>query len=398
MHDQNKNATTSDGKCGECPPSPSLPVRRVTRTVRIGSVQVGGSAPVSIQSMTNTDPRNAAATLAQIQELAAAGCDIVRMAVPDVEAVLALVEMLKISPLPIVADVHFDSRLAIRALEAGVHGVRINPGNIGGPVALRTVAEVALKRNTPIRVGVNGGSLEKDLLIRFGGPTSEALAESALRHCETLERAGCSDIKVSLKSSDVRTTVAANRIFAARTDYPLHLGVTEAGTEHAGIVKSAVGIGALLLDGIGDTIRVSLTAPPVREVQAALRILEACSLREAAPEIVACPTCGRTQIDLIALVTAVEREIDRIKEEGFQIDARKIAIMGCVVNGPGEARDADIGIAGGNGRGVLFRNGEVVRSFPEERLLDELMAEIRARTRATVPTPRTRNGARRRPT
>jgi len=387
MHDQIKNTTTSDGKCEHITPRRRVPARRATRGLKIGPVPVGGGAPVSVQSMTNTDPGDPVATLAQIQELAGAGCDIVRVAIPTSEAVRALLKILKTSPVPIVADIHFDPRLAVRAIEAGAHGIRINPGNIGGPDAVRAVAEAAVKRHTPIRVGVNGGSLEKDILARFGGPTPAALAESALRHCKALESVGCRDIKVSLKSSDAWTTVAANRIFAARTDYPLHLGVTEAGTERAGVVKSAVGIGALLLDGIGDTIRVSLTAPPVHEVDAALRILEACGLREAAPEIVACPTCGRTQIDLIALTTAVEREISRIKAAGFRVGLRKIAIMGCAVNGPGEARDADIGIAGGNGRGVLFRNGEVVRSFPEHRLFEELMVEIRARTRPAVPPP-----------
>jgi len=339
---------------------------------------------VSIQSMTNADPLDVPGNLVQICELAAAGCDIVRVAVPTQRAVAALAELLNESPLPIVADIHFDHRLAVAAIETGVHGVRINPGNIGGTSGALAVARAAAACNVAVRIGVNAGSLEPDISSRYGGPAPEALAESALRHCEAFERAGCSNLKVSLKSSDVWTTVAANRIFAARTDYPLHLGVTEAGTEYAGVVKSAVGIGALLLEGIGDTIRVSLTAPPVREVQTALRILEACGLRSAAPEIVACPTCGRTQIDLIALATAVEREVCRLKAEGYRIGARKIAVMGCAVNGPGEARDADIGIAGGKGRGILFANGEIVRTCPEERLLEVFLQELRKR--ATRPS------------
>ncbi len=376
MHGLNENATPPQGKIE---PRTAARPRRATRPVRVGTVQVGGGAPVSIQSMTNADPLDVPGNLAQIRELAAAGCDIVRVAVPTHRAVAALAELLEESPLPVVADIHFDYRLAVAALEAGVHGVRINPGNIGGTTGAVAVARAAATHNVPVRIGVNAGSLEPDLSRRYGGAVPEALAESALRHCETFERAGCSNLKVSLKSSDVRTTVAANRIFAARSDYPLHLGITEAGTEHAGIVKSAVGIGTLLLEGIGDTIRVSLTAPPVREVETALQILEACGLRNAAPEIVACPTCGRTQIDLIALATAVEREVHRLKAEGYRIAARKIAVMGCAVNGPGEARDADIGIAGGKGLGVLFANGEIVRSCPEERLLAALVQEIRKR-------------------
>lgn len=353
---------------------------RKTRSFKIGNVPVGGGAPVTVQSMTDTDTRDAAATLAQIRELAAAGCDIIRVAVPDQAAVVALGKIVSGSPIPVIADIHFDYRLAVASMEAGVHGIRINPGNIGEPWKLKEVVRVAVERRVPIRVGVNGGSLEKDLLDRYGGATPEALAESALRNCALVEEAGCRAIKVSLKSSSVRDTVAAYRLFAARTDYPLHLGVTEAGTLLGGTVKSAAGIGALLLDGIGDTLRVSLTGPPLDEVNIGIRILEATGLREAHPEIVSCPTCGRTQIRLLPIVTAVENEIARLKKEGVEIRLRKIAIMGCVVNGPGEARDADLGIAGGKNSGVLFKHGKVVRSLKEEELLPVLLEEIRAAT------------------
>ncbi len=355
---------------------------RNTRAFNLGGVRIGGGAPVTVQSMTNTDTRDAAATLAQIRELAAAGCDIVRVAVPDEAAASAVKAIVAGSPIPVIADIHFDYRLAVAAMESGAHGIRINPGNIGEAWKLKEVVRVAVERGVPVRVGVNGGSLEKERLARFGGATPEALVESALLSCARVEEAGCSAIKVSLKSSSVPDTVRAYRLFAARTDYPLHIGVTEAGTLLGGTVKSAAGIGALLLDGIGETLRVSLTAPPVDEVNIGIRILEAVGLREAHPEIISCPTCGRTQIALLPIVAAVENEIARLKKEGLEIRLRKVAIMGCVVNGPGEARDADIGIAGGNGSGVLFRQGKVVQSLSEAELLPAILAEIRA---AAVP-------------
>ncbi len=351
---------------------------RQTRSLRLGNVMVGGGAPVSVQSMTNTDTHDVAATLAQIRALADVGCEVARVAVPDAAALPALADLVRQSPVPVIADVHFDYRLAVAAIEAGAAGVRINPGNIGGRAKVEAVARAAAAHDTVVRIGVNSGSLEKELLARCGGPTPEALVESALRGCELAEAAGCRNIKVSLKSSSVPDTVAAYRLFAARADYPLHIGVTEAGTLRGGLIKSAVGIGCLLLEGIGDTLRVSLTASPIEEVKAGIRILEAAGQRAAWPELVSCPTCGRTQIDLVAVAEAVEAEIDRLQSAGYRIGLRKVAIMGCVVNGPGEARDADLGLAGGNGMGVLFRHGQVVRSLPEAELLPALLSELRA--------------------
>ncbi len=356
---------------------------RRTRRIFIGSVPVGGDAPVTVQSMTNTRTADAGATLAQIRELAAAGCEIIRVAVPDREAVAALPAILRDSPLPVIADIHFDYRLALAAIAAGAHGIRINPGNLGGPERVAAVAAAARDAGVAVRIGVNAGSLEE--ARAHGGDRIEAMVAAALDFCAAFEAAGCTALKVSLKASDVATTVAACRRFAARTDYPLHLGVTEAGTPAAGIVKSAVGIGALLLDGIGDTIRVSLTAPPVEEVKAGIRILEAAGRRAAAPEIVACPTCGRTRIALQELVEAVEDEIRRLKAAGYTIGLRKIALMGCVVNGPGEARDADLGIAGGDGKGVLFAHGQIVRTMPEAELLPAFLAELRRHVSPPLP-------------
>ena len=364
-----------------------LPLRNRSRQIKVGNVAVGGNAPVSIQSMTNTVTSDAAATLAQIHELFEAGCEIVRSTVPDEASVNALPEILEKSPLPLIADIHFDYRLALGAIKAGVHGVRINPGNIGGKDRVQKVAEAAGNAHIPIRVGANSGSLPKGLLeskMASGMTRDEALAESlveaALYQTRLLEEFGFRDIKVSLKASSVASTVAACRIFAGRTDYPLHLGVTEAGTAFRGTVKSAVGIGALLLEGIGNTIRVSLSAPVVEEVRAAKAILESCGLREAAPEIVSCPTCGRTSYDLIKAVNHVERLVDSIKAKGGRISLRKIAVMGCEVNGPGEAADADIGIAGGNRKGslILFKKGERFALLPEEEayaLLEKTILE-----------------------
>jgi len=335
--------------------------------------------------MTNTDTCDAVATLAQIRELAAAGCDLIRVAVPDEAAVKALRKIVANSPLPVIADIHFDYRLALAAIKAGAPGIRINPGNLGGPRRLAEVGRAAADHDTVVRVGVNGGSLEKSLLREFGGVTPEALTASALKACETLEKVGCHKLKVSLKSSTVRDTVAACRHFSSVADYPLHLGLTEAGPPSTGLIKSAVTIGCLLLEGIGSTLRVSLTAPPLEEVKAGLRILQAVGLRCSAPEIISCPTCGRTQVDLFRLVAAVEKEINCLQAKGNTIHLRKIAVMGCAVNGPGEAREADVGIAGGRGMGVLFKAGKIIRSLPESELWPALRREIRLASQPGKP-------------
>lgn len=336
----------------------------------MGGVPLGGGAPVSIQSMTNTPTHDVDATLAQIRALAAAGCDIVRVAVPDLEAARAIGTLKAGSPLPLVADIHFDYRLALAAAEQGVDKIRINPGNIGSPRRVEAVAKTCKERRIPIRVGVNGGSLEKELLDKYGGPTPEAMVESALGHIRLLELYGFEDICVSLKASSVPATMGAYRLMAERYDYPLHLGVTEAGTRDMGELKAAAGIGGLLGLGIGDTLRVSLTADPVEEVYAARRILKAVGLRREGPELIACPTCGRTQIDLIPMAERVEELLKAVDKP------ITVAVMGCVVNGPGEARHADVGIAGGKGEGVLFKHGEIVARVPEEELVPGLMKLI----------------------
>ncbi|MDL2313745.1 flavodoxin-dependent (E)-4-hydroxy-3-methylbut-2-enyl-diphosphate synthase [Desulfovibrio sp. OttesenSCG-928-C14] len=338
----------------------------------LAGLRSGGGAPVSVQSMTNTDTRDAAATLAQIRALHQAGCEIVRLAVPDEAAALALREIRAASPLPLIADIHFSHKLALMALEAGVDGLRINPGNIGSAAAVDEVARAALERGAPIRIGVNSGSVEKDLLRKYGGPTPEAMAESALKHVALLEKRAFSAIKISLKSSSVPHTVAAYRILAAKCDYPLHIGITEAGTLLRGAVKSAVGLGILLAGGLGDTMRVSLTHDPVREVEVAWEILRSLGLRSRGPEIISCPTCGRTEIDLIGLAQAVEEKLRGLSE------VFTLAVMGCVVNGPGEAREADLGLAGGRGKGVIFRKGERVRSVAGDTsaLLEALLEEV----------------------
>ena len=350
---------------------------RKTRSFKVGSVQVGGGAPVSVQSMTKTDTRDVDATLAQIAELADAGCDMVRVAVPDRKAVRLFPGIVSASVLPVIADVHFDYRLALAAIEAGSGGIRINPGNVGGPDRVTEIARAAAANDVPVRVGVNAGSLAPEICERHGGRTAEAMVASALQYCDMLEADGCRNIKVSLKAADVVTTVHACREFAARTDYPLHLGVTEAGTMLAGTVKSAIGIGALLLEGIGDTLRVSLTAPPLEEVRVGIKILQALGLRHAGPEVISCPTCGRTRIDLMSIVKAVELELQRLRAQGREVQLAKIAVMGCAVNGPGEAGEADLGVAGGDGRGLLFKKGEVIRRLPESELLPALLEEIR---------------------
>lgn len=358
--------------------------RRQTKQIKVADVAIGGGAPVSIQSMTTTDTRDIQASLAQINTLAVNGCEIIRLAVPDMVAAKALEKIVVQSPIPVIADIHFDHLLALQSIASGVHGVRINPGNIGSEDRIRQVAEAAGNAGIPIRVGSNSGSISNKLMeeLRESGNNdeniiAEALVKSALEQCRKLETYGFDQIKVSLKASDVPLTLAACRRFASETDYPLHLGVTEAGTPGRGIIKSAVGIGALLLDGIGDTIRVSLTADPVQEVIAGIRILEACGLRSAEPEIVSCPTCGRTEIELITLAERVEQLINSIKASGKRIDIKKIAVMGCVVNGPGEAKDADLGIAGaGKGRVALFKHAKIIGTYAQEEAFEILKKEI----------------------
>ena len=325
---------------------------------------------MSIQSMLNTKTTDVEGSLQQIRTLRAAGCQIVRLAVPDMDAAKGFAEIVSESPLPLVADIHFDYRLAIAAAEGGASKIRINPGNIGGEEHVRAVVDVCREKKIPIRIGVNGGSLEKDLLIKYGHPTAEALVESALGHIHLLEDLDFRDICVSMKASSVPMTIAAYRLMNTKTDYPLHLGVTETGTRHMGIIKSAMGIGALLCMGIGNTLRVSLTADPVEEVVAAKEILQAAGLRKEGPELISCPTCGRTQIDLIALAEEVEQ---RIRGLGKPIT---VAVMGCIVNGPGEAREADVGIAGGKDCGVLFAKGKKLKTLPYDQLADALMAYI----------------------
>jgi (E)-4-hydroxy-3-methylbut-2-enyl-diphosphate synthase len=337
------------------------------RKIYVGNVPIGGDAPVSIQSMLNTKTTDVAGSLSQIRALAAAGCQIVRLAVPDMEAAKGFSEIAKESPLPLVADIHFDYRLAIAAAEGGAAKIRINPGNIGGKERVKAVVDVCREKHIPIRIGVNGGSLEKELLEKYGHPTAEALVESALGHVRLLEEQDFHDICISMKSSSVPVTMAAYRLMDQKTDYPLHLGVTETGTEHMGVIKSAMGIGGLLCMGIGNTLRVSLTADPVREIVAAKEILQAAGLRQEGPELISCPTCGRTQIDLIGLANQVE---ERLKDCKKPIT---VAVMGCIVNGPGEAREADVGIAGGKDCGVLFAKGQKLATLPEDQLVNALM-------------------------
>lgn len=347
--------------------------RKKTRAISLGGVGIGGDNPVRVQSMCNTDTRDVLSTAAQIRRLAEAGCEIVRVAVPDEAAAKALFELRQSSPVPLVADIHFDYRLALTAVQAGIQGLRINPGNIGGKKKVDAVVDAAKKAGVPIRIGVNSGSVDKKLLARFGGPTPEAMVESALEHVRLLEDRNFDQIKISLKSSHVLDTIAAYRLLSERVDYPLHIGITEAGTLLRGAVKSAVGLGILLHEGLGDTLRVSLTHDPVAEIGVAWEILRALGLRARGPEIVSCPTCGRTEIELIQLAEAVEEKLRGV-EEVFSV-----AVMGCVVNGPGEAREADIGIAGGRGLGVIFKKGEVVRKIRGEgNLIPEFMKELEA--------------------
>jgi (E)-4-hydroxy-3-methylbut-2-enyl-diphosphate synthase len=346
--------------------------RKKTRQIQVGTVTVGGNAPISVQSMTNTYTHDIEATVSQINRLESAGCEIVRVAVPDKKAARAISDIKKEISIPIIADIHFDYRLALDSLKAGADGLRINPGNIGSVQNVKAVVDCAKDRNVSIRIGVNSGSLEKDLLKKYGKVTAEAMVESALRHIDLITSFGFDRIKLSIKASDVTRTVDAYRLLSSSTDFPLHVGVTEAGSLYSGIVKSSLGIGTLLADGIGDTIRVSLTRDPVEEVRVAYEILKALGIRRRGPEIISCPTCGRCNIDLFGIVEKVEASLMTC------LLPVKIAIMGCVVNGPGEAREADIGIAGGDGIGILFKQGEVVKKFPQHQLVDILLKEVEA--------------------
>ena len=345
--------------------------RHKTRTVRIGDVAIGGENPIRIQSMCNTKTENVEATVAQIRALAAAGCEIIRVAVPNEAAALALKDIRRQIKLPLVADIHFDYRLALASMENGADKIRINPGNIGEDWKLREVVNAAKERNIPIRVGVNSGSLEKEILKKYGGVTAEGIVESALEKVGRIEELDYENLVISIKSSDVLMCIRAHELLADKTDYPLHIGITEAGTLLRGTVKSAVGLGVILYEGIGDTIRVSLTGDPLEEIKAAREILKSLGLRKGGVEVVSCPTCGRTEIDLIGLANQVEGLVERYSD----LDVR-VAVMGCVVNGPGEAREADFGVAGGKGAGVLIRKGEVIRTMPEGELLPALEAEL----------------------
>ncbi len=350
------------------------PERRKTRAVKAGEFIIGGTSPVSIQSMTNTRPHDYAGTLAQIEELADAGAELVRVAIPDKEAASIFKKLVRKSPLPLVGDIHFDPELAALALDGGAVKIRINPGNIGGKEKLKALALKAKSCQAAIRIGVNAGSLERSMLHKYGGATAEAMVDSAVSYLAEFEEAGFEDLVVSLKASDVYTTIKANRLFAKDYDYPLHLGVTEAGPPSTGLLKGAIGIGALMADGIGDTVRVSLTAAPHEEVKAARKILQALGIRIFTPELISCPTCGRCEVDLIPLVNQVEKLLENYKPP------LKVAVMGCVVNGPGEAKEADIGISAGKKKGVLFKHGKVIRTVDQKELLKALKNELNSLT------------------
>jgi (E)-4-hydroxy-3-methylbut-2-enyl-diphosphate synthase len=345
-------------------------MQKQTRQIHIGSVAIGGGAPCSVQSMCSTDTRDLAATMAQINDLAEVGCEIVRCAVLDMDAALAMAQIKQLSPIPVVADIHFDYKLALQVLDGGIDGLRLNPGNIGEKWKVAEIVSAAAERKVPIRIGVNAGSLEKELLAKYGHPTAEAMVESAMGHIRILEDLNYQEIKISLKASDVMKTVAAYRLFSRQSDYPLHIGITEAGTVQSGTIKSSVGLGILLADGIGDTMRVSLTGAPRDEVRVAYDILKALGLRQRGVNFVSCPTCGRCQIDLVTVAETVEKRLQGV-------DKRiTVAVMGCAVNGPGEAREADVGVAGGKGEGLVFRHGEIVRKVPEDQLAEALLEEI----------------------
>ena len=351
-------------------------VRRRTRAVRVGAVTVGGTAPIAIQSMTNTDTHDYEATLSQVMALKRAGCDILRLTVPDLEAAEVMWRLKNADvDMPLVADIHYDYRVAIRCAEVGVDKIRINPGNIGGEDRVRAVVEACKRYHVPIRIGVNGGSLEKHILEKHGAPTAAALTESALYHVSLLEKYDFYDTVISIKASDVPTMIAANRLLAAKCDYPLHLGVTEAGNQARGSIKSAIGVGALLADGIGDTVRVSLTADPVEEIASARNILSALGIKgQSGMNIVSCPTCGRTKIDLIDLAARFEKAAGEVGLLDLPI---RVALMGCPVNGPGEAREADIGICGGVGEALLISHGEILEKIPEDKVIERLIEEIK---------------------
>lgn len=344
--------------------------RKVTRKVKVGNVFVGGDSAISVQSMTNTDTRDARATINQIKKLQEAGCDIIRCAVPDMEAADAIKDIVKEIDIPLVADIHFDYRLALESIKNGVSALRINPGNIGSEDKVRLVAQHAADRKVPVRIGVNSGSLEKELLNKYGKVCPDALVESALKHVSILEKLNFEDIVISIKSSDVIQMIESYRLISEKVNYPLHIGVTEAGTIWRGTIKSSVGIGTLLCEGIGDTIRVSLTGDPVEEVRVGKEILKSIGIIKEGINFISCPTCGRTQIDLINIAKEVERRLSQMNKN------LKVAVMGCVVNGPGEAREADIGIAGGKGEGLIFKKGEIIRKVKEEELINALMEEI----------------------
>lgn len=346
-------------------------LRRKSVPISLGNLTIGGSSPITVQSMTNTKTDNVQATIEQIGRLVQAGCDIVRLAVPDMDAAFSIESIKKNVNVPLVADIHFDYRLAIAAMERGIDALRLNPGNIGDVNQIRAVVSEAKKRNIPIRIGVNAGSLDKSLLVKYGGhPTAQAMVESALSHISILEKMDFHNIKISLKANDVPLTIDAYKLMAQAVEYPLHLGITEAGTINSGLIKSAVGIGALLAQGIGDTIRVSLTGDPVEEVRVANEILKSLGLKEYGPTLISCPTCGRCNVDLPGIAKRVEEKLIGITKP------LKVAVMGCIVNGPGEAREADLGMAGGNGQGLIFRKGEIIKRVPENELIEELFTEL----------------------
>ncbi|MDH3330474.1 MAG: flavodoxin-dependent (E)-4-hydroxy-3-methylbut-2-enyl-diphosphate synthase [Desulfobulbaceae bacterium] len=358
--------------------------RKKTRQIKLGDLYIGGDAPISVQSMTNTDTRDALKTIAQIHELERAGCEIIRVAVPDLESAAALRKIRENITIPLIADIHFDWRLAVASMENGAQGIRINPGNLGGPGKLAKVIDAAKSHHVPVRVGVNSGSIEKDLLKKYGYPTPEnpsSLIESALRNVSLLEDQGFHDMKISIKSSDTLTTIAGYRLLSKKTDYPLHIGVTEAGGLIAGTVKSSVALGILLFEGIGDTFRISLTRDPVEEIRVGYELLRALRIRERGPEMISCPTCGRTRIDLFPLAEAVEKHLQTMETK------LKVAVMGCVVNGPGEAREADIGIAGGKGVGIIFKKGKIFRKVKEEELLPVFLEELQKMELERKDTP-----------
>ncbi len=341
-----------------------------TKKIRVGDIFIGGDAPISVQSMTNTDTRDIKATVDQIKRLEEAGCDIIRVAIPDNESACAVAEIKKAINIPLVADIHFDYRLALTCIKNGVDKIRLNPGNIGGQDRVKAVADMAKERQIPIRIGVNSGSVEKNIVDKFGGVTPEGMVESALEHAKMLEDANFDDIAISIKASSVPMTIAAYRLLSQKSSYPIHIGVTESGTIYKGTIKSSVGIGCLLAEGIGDTLRVSLTGDPVEEVRVGKQILKSLGIIKNGIEVVSCPTCGRTKIDLIGIANMLEPVLDRLDKN------IKVAIMGCAVNGPGEAKDADIGIAGGVNEGLLFKKGKIIRKIPQDKIVEEMIREI----------------------